>query len=244
MTKIERDSMKDKVPFGVYDISYYEGRRKNRALKYRVRRRTDEVASALIKYSPKKGLAVLDLGTADGLMLEYLQGLLPDLLIAAGIDYSFELLATNRNPAIIKVQADALTIPVRNAKFDAVIATAVIEHVKDASRFINEIFRVLTPGGILILTTPNPILAHLSEKIGLLKEPGHYKEFTLAGLNILLTQKNFTILDSYKFMFSPVGFPAEKTIEKFLRIFGLSFIMANQCVVCQKSNNLIPSGRE
>ena len=44
----------------------------------------------------------------------------------------------------------------------------------------------------------------------------------------------FEVLEARRFMFSPIGFPAEKTIERFLETLGLGLIMANQLVVARR----------
>jgi len=46
-------------------------------------------------------------------------------------------------------------IPFGDALFDVVVAAEIIEHLKDTDRFLEEIHRVLKPGGFLVLTTSN-----------------------------------------------------------------------------------------
>ncbi|VVM06947.1 putative S-adenosylmethionine-dependent methyltransferase/MSMEI_2290 [Methylacidimicrobium cyclopophantes] len=46
-------------------------------------------------------------------------------------------------------------LPYESAFFDAVSCTEVIEHLDDYRRLLREIFRVLRPGGIVVLSTPN-----------------------------------------------------------------------------------------
>jgi len=45
--------------------------------------------------------------------------------------------------------------PYADDSFDAVILTDVLEHVADERATLNELFRVLKPGGCLIITTPH-----------------------------------------------------------------------------------------
>ena len=49
---------------------------------------------------------------------------------------------------------DATDIPVPDASFDVVLCTEVLEHCPEPIRVINEIARILRPGGTLILTAP------------------------------------------------------------------------------------------
>jgi SAM-dependent methyltransferase len=52
------------------------------------------------------------------------------------------------------VNADALALAARDASFDAVIASEVLEHVWDDTGAIAELVRVLRPGGRLAVTVP------------------------------------------------------------------------------------------
>ncbi len=53
------------------------------------------------------------------------------------------------------VQASGFTIPVRDESFPCVLCSQVIEHVPKESPIINELCRVLRPGGRLVLGTPD-----------------------------------------------------------------------------------------
>ena len=54
------------------------------------------------------------------------------------------------------VCGDAMLLPFRDASFDTVVAGEIIEHVGRPEDLIREAGRVLTPGGRLVVTTPNP----------------------------------------------------------------------------------------
>ena len=62
--------------------------------------------------------------------------------------------------------------------FDVVISFQVIEHVKNDRLFLHEIHRVLKPGGIAIITTPNI-------KQSLARNPWHIREYTAQQLKEL-----------------------------------------------------------
>jgi SAM-dependent methyltransferase len=55
---------------------------------------------------------------------------------------------------------DICSIPVENAHFDAVLCTEVFEHIPDPVSALKELSRVLSPGGVLILTFPSNCLRH------------------------------------------------------------------------------------
>lgn len=63
--------------------------------------------------------------------------------------------------------------------FDCVISFQVIEHIRDDRRFVDEIHRVLRPGGSLIVTTPNAPMS-------LTRNPWHVREYSAAELRQLL----------------------------------------------------------
>ena len=53
------------------------------------------------------------------------------------------------------IAGDATTMPFGNGSFDTVIAAEVLEHIPDDQRAIDEIARVLRPGGIAAVTVPS-----------------------------------------------------------------------------------------
>ena len=220
-------------PMGVYDVDYFIGRQRKRQLIYRLRRRTDEVEAALRRYGDGPLQIVVDVGTADGLMLDDLRRRMGPLTFL-GVDLSFVLLRANLTDGVFKAQGDALHMPVKTGIADAVIATAVIEHVPDASAMLRECARMLRPGGLLVVTTPDPFMERVASVIGVLKEAAHQRTFNLAELRQLANEHGFVVLEARKFMFSPVGFPAEKVIERVLGPLGLSLIMANQLLIARR----------
>ncbi|MEG3594478.1 MAG: methyltransferase domain-containing protein [Chloroflexota bacterium] len=225
--------MSNPLPFGVYDVDYYEGRLKSRALKYRLTRRTTEVSKALTKYLNRTPERVLDVGTADALMLGKLNRGWPDTCFI-GLEMNRSLLMTTNINDVQKIEGDAMALPIGNETVDAIVATAVIEHLPDPKKFVSECNRVIKRGGIIVITTPDPNLEHLASKIGLLKESGHHHTFTLDMICQLFEQNKLDILESRKFMFSPIGFPAEIFIERLIRYFGLGMVLANQLLVARK----------
>jgi len=65
--------------------------------------------------------------------------------------------------------------------FDSIVSFQVIEHIKDDALFLKEIYRVLKPGGLALLTTPN-------KPLSLSRNPWHIREYTAKELTELAKQ--------------------------------------------------------
>lgn len=65
-----------------------------------------------------------------------------------------------------RLDIDSDVFPFEDGSFDAIFAGEIIEHLFDPDHLLDEIYRVLRPGGILVLTTPN--LASIHNRIALI----------------------------------------------------------------------------
>lgn len=213
--------------------NYHELRLKRFDYIYRLRRRTQEVINAIKKYGSKDDLTVLDVGTADGLMLNALS---KSNNRAIGLDVSTESFKLNEEKSFEFVQGDALNLPFKNGIFDVVIATAVLEHVPNINKTLVEFNRVCAINGICIATAPDPLMDKIGTLIGYNKEPElHIQTLTLSTLADFLKSAGFKVLKAEKFMLSPIGLlPFEQKVEKIIRKVGLDCLMCNQQIVCQK----------
>lgn len=94
-------------------------------------------------------------------------------------------------------------LPYRAKEFDLVFAGELIEHLIDTDGFLTEIHRVLRPGGVLVLTTPN--LASLENRLRLLLgrypnwvdyrlgSSGHVRAYTPRVLRAQLAAHGFRV---------------------------------------------------
>lgn len=100
----------------------------------------------------KKDLAVLDAGCGNGNYI--IDEFRKKISWAAGVDLNRE--ATKKNICLDEIKyANLEAIPYPDNSFEVVISLWVIEHLKNPEKVFNEIYRVLKPGGILLLATPN-----------------------------------------------------------------------------------------
>jgi len=102
------------------------------------------------------GSAVADLGCGHGTLLETLREI-PFKLQLSACDLSPVLVANTRQrvpDADVQV-ADIEALPFATASFDAAFATEVMEHLSSPLKALQEIHRVLKPGGWLLTSLPN-----------------------------------------------------------------------------------------
>lgn len=85
----------------------------------------------------------------------------------------------------VRIVGDAQALGIRDGSFDVVLCTEVLEHLPEPQRAIDEIFRILAPGGQLLLTTRFLFPIH--------DAPHDYFRFTKYGLRHLL--RRFEIVE-------------------------------------------------
>jgi SAM-dependent methyltransferase len=109
-------------------------------------------AAALARVAP--GAAVLDIGARDGGLRRFL----PEGVNYQGMDIAPEF----ARPDIL-IRDISSGIPFPDRSYDFVFCIEVLEHVPNPFGTLGEIYRVLKPGGVLILSVPNPY--HVKEII-------------------------------------------------------------------------------
>ena len=218
---------------GVLNRDYAVARQTKRSHIYRLRRRTFEVLKGIKTFHPEKPGSILDIGTADGLMLHNMKNTFPNAT-CVGIEYARDLMAYSKTNSIHLIQGDALVLPIKDNAFDVVIATAIIEHVPEPIQLVHEAFRVLRKDGIFIVTTPHPFWEGIATRIGHLKEEEHHELITLKKLIPLFNTAGFDVVNAEQFMISPIGMPFELEIEKVLKLCGLSLLLLNQKIIGKK----------
>jgi ubiquinone/menaquinone biosynthesis C-methylase UbiE len=73
-----------------------------------------------------------------------------------GLDYNYGVLRLAAQQNILPMQSDLnRSIPVSENTFDVIIASDVLEHLINPFIFLVEMYRVLKPGGYVVLDTPN-----------------------------------------------------------------------------------------
>lgn len=101
---------------------------------------------------PKEQKLFLDAGCGTGMMLKKLSF----FGRAIGIDESYKALSFCkkrgfRNVVIVDLN---MTLPLKSSSADFVTMLDVLEHIGRDDSLLREIFRILKPGGLFVLTTP------------------------------------------------------------------------------------------
>lgn len=118
---------------------------------------TDEVPSLLIDFLRSSRWSTLaDLGCGEGVILNALNqlGYFTGKSIFA-VDQSADRLkrVQNINDGFTCLNADACITNIESNSIDFVVSTQVIEHVFDDNAMLQEVYRILTPGGTAYINT-------------------------------------------------------------------------------------------
>jgi SAM-dependent methyltransferase len=124
---------------------------------------------------------ILDVACGNG----YGSSLLARCGTLSGLDKDHDAVtvARRRVPAAKFTEAVLPALPYGDGSFDAVVTFETLEHVAQDAEYVAELARVLRPGGLLLLSTPN---AAVSSPSGSISNPWHVREYTLDQLRALL----------------------------------------------------------
>ena len=110
-----------------------------------------------------------------------------------GLDYDESAVAhvRARYPRVEMLHGNLAELPLPDAAVDVVVNFQVIEHLWDQGQFVAECFRVLRPGGALLISTPNRITFSPGRDTPI--NPFHTRELNAAELTELLTTAGFEV---------------------------------------------------
>jgi SAM-dependent methyltransferase len=144
----------------------------------------------------RPGGRVLDIGCGSSRILESVPGMI-------GLDVSIQKLRFMGRRGCLVLEGSVYSLPFPDSSFDEVIFSQVIEHIPPKLQIMDEIRRVMKPGGRLIIGTPDydrMFWVILEEFYNALKPEAyaheHIAHYTLGSMRRLLAENGFLHLRS------------------------------------------------
>jgi 2-polyprenyl-3-methyl-5-hydroxy-6-metoxy-1,4-benzoquinol methylase len=122
------------------------------------------------QYLPKGG-KVLDLGSSSGRIFPILESI--GITDTHGADIDEYLTVARPAGSFSTFDFSTDRFPYEDASFDGITSIEVVEHLENPYHFLRECARILKPGGVLIVSTPNP--DHFYNKISFLVRGKFYR---------------------------------------------------------------------
>lgn len=147
---------------------------------------------------------VLDAGCGTGFLL------LPAARVASqvvGVDVAPAMLAEAKRQSeaaglgnVTLREADVETLPFVDDRFDVVMTRLTLHHYANPRRALAEIYRVLRPGGRVvvcdIIASEDPAKADLHNRLERLRDPSHVRHYPADELTQLVAEAGFTVKES------------------------------------------------
>lgn len=174
-------------------------------------RRLREVITSFV---PKGTKTILDVGCGSAWVAKiFLPKGVSIISLDASVTNPYKALNLYPSPHHVGIAADAFHLPFRDDSIECIIAAEIIEHVQDPTAFVKELFRILAPGGKLIISTPykeviryelcihcnkrTPVNAHLhsfdEKKLAALNEQSAF-DFKTFNNKLLLFARTYVLL--------------------------------------------------
>jgi SAM-dependent methyltransferase len=136
------------------------------------------------------GRDVLEAGCGEGYGADLIAGVARRVI---GLDYDESAVAhvRARYPRVEMRHGNLAHLPLDDSVVDVVVNFQVIEHLWDQGQFVAECLRVLRPGGLLLMSTPNRITFSPGRDTPI--NPFHTRELNAAELTDLLVAAGFSV---------------------------------------------------
>lgn len=198
-----------------YDLVTAEG------YSFRVRR---EKVLAMVP----EGSNVVDVASGPGIMIPGLRAKKCRITVS---DAAPEMIARVKDeygnaPDVRAVVADAYKLPFENGEFDVATAMGLVEYLDDEARYLDEMKRIVRPGGLFIITFPNHpspwrwmgrVMLKAARLLGKKPTPGNvtHREYTASGATALLNKHGFTSEKIVYYNFKLVPYPLDRWLPRF-----------------------------
>jgi len=177
----------------------------------------DQLALNLVRPAHR---TLVDIGCGEGITLEKMHRLFPDRKVL-GIDILSENIDICRHHGCKVEQGDVYNLPLPSKSVDFVLFMEVIEHLEHHETAIQEIHRVLVPGGRLVIVFPNDRFFKIARILTLrfreaAYDPGHVRQWTPHEMRDFLNGQGFisTFSRNIPFYLWPVSLHCIMAVDK------------------------------
>lgn len=151
----------------------------------------DYLITKYVTFFMRKNVKTLDVGCGKGLISKEFS----DYSLYTGVDIEDRLNEEIRS-AISYCLYDGLMLPFSDGSFDQIISMEVLEHVENIDLTLSEIYRVLKPGGSVIVSVPFIWNEH--------EIPFDFRRYTKNGLELHMLRAGFSCVKSVKIGGAPL----------------------------------------
>jgi SAM-dependent methyltransferase len=135
--------------------------------------------------------AILEIGCSSGYLLRDILSSLPRAIVVGADVVRAPLFRLAQSlPSVPLMRFDLLRCPLPDASFDAVVLLNVLEHIDDDVQALRQIFRLLKPGGFVVLEVPAG--PHLYDNYD--KALMHFRRYSMSGLVANLERTGFSVV--------------------------------------------------
>lgn len=217
----------------IYDENYFEYEMENQENFYKLMRLSlKDIGFEKIKEElPNK--RVLDIGCATGMLLNYFKSI--------GFEsYGVEICKASADYAKEHHGLNIYNKPLLDAGFEdnyfsLIHFSHLIEHVPNPSDVLKEIYRILIPGGYIVLTTPNAE-GMFAKKYGenwRAVMPQHLWLFSKSALSNYIKSIGFDIVKDFSWGSIPIEKKTNKIVknivDKYVKLFNKGDVMLLLC---------------
>ncbi len=167
--------------------------------------------SQVAKYSSETSSVILDVGCSSGFLLADLRTTLPQAYVmGADVVLGPLLNLAKASPEIPLLHFDLTRCPLPDNSVDVAVLLNVLEHIEDDGLAVQQLFRILKPGGITVIEVPaGPELYDIYDELLM-----HYRRYKSPGLRSLFLMAGFSVLrQSHLGFFLYPGFFAVKQLR-------------------------------